>query len=626
MRILLLLGFLPLFVQAQTCLEYPVHVMGNPARADLANEEHKTIPVVFHVVHTGAAMDNNISDEQVLSQLDVLNESFASPVDTKLDFCLAARDPEGNPTTGITRTNGADLWKNYGTQGISNGQPGSQGVEQEELKAATGCWNPSEYVNIYVVNEINNNDGGNGIQGFAYLGPTGDCRDGIVALYNTVGTVGVQKPGRELGYTVVHEMGHHLSLWHTFSNSTGCTESNCENQGDEVCDTPPTWENSQCTAPSCPDAMVENFMDYTPETCKDSFTEGQAEKMHQLLNAARWELWNSNSCLTPVDFDAMVQDATYQEQWCTPTQDIWVTVSNTGNEPLAFVDVFLFCNGDEYTQQVFDLVNSQDVLFEGVNVYGAQMFEVQVFNALDEYAQNNYLAFPLNYSEGGLLSITVSTDTWANETDWEITQDGEFVIGDGNYPLGQATYVYDLCIYEGCYEVTITDANGDGFCSFDFGSDGVCDLGGEGMTGTVGLDTLFATGFGASFEVWQETFCNTLPQCPMDYDGNGTIGNGDVLIMLSYFGVEDSPVDPNGDGIVNVQDLLHMLSSVGDCPLELDFSVGTYVEVVLEGDLSTRKPTIYDLMGRRVDTPFDMLPTGVYILKYRSVTKKVFVQ
>ena len=113
------------------------------------------------------------------------------------------------------------------------------------------------------------------MQGFAYLGPTGDCRDGVVVLYNATGTVGVQKPGRTLGFTGVHEVGHHLSLWHTFSNTSSCTsESNCETQGDQVCDTPTTLSNStsQCDGGVCPDALVNNFMDYSSETCKDAFT------------------------------------------------------------------------------------------------------------------------------------------------------------------------------------------------------------------------------------------------------------------------------------------------------------------------------------------------------------------
>lgn len=76
-----------------------------------------TIPVVFHVVYSDNS--ENISDAALLSQLEVLNADFRrlnadtlntpdyfSPfaADTKVEFCLASVDPEGNLTNGITRT------------------------------------------------------------------------------------------------------------------------------------------------------------------------------------------------------------------------------------------------------------------------------------------------------------------------------------------------------------------------------------------------------------------------------------------------------------------------------------------------------------------------------------------
>ena len=126
-------------------------------------------------------------------------------------------------------------------------------------------------------------------------------------------------------------------------------------------------------------------------------------------------------------------------------------------------------------------------------------------------------------------------------------------------------------------------------------------------------------------------FCNTFPACPLDYDGNGTIGNGDILVMLSYYGCEeDCPYDPNQDGMVSVQDLLFMLYNVGECEVELDFSPGTYLGIVTaEPSLASflsGKPRIFDAMGRRVDVPFDQLASGVYILRHNGQTRKVFVQ
>ena len=162
MRSLLLLTFSLLIsniitAQDECSLLIPeIKMMGiSRVQVDLADVDTVTIPVVFHIVHTGAGEENNISDEQVYSQLDVLNEEFA---DSKIQFCMAARDPLGNPTDGITRFDGS-IWEDYLYEGISNGND-PDAMDQEDLKEAVGCWNPNEYINVYVVNEINGNDGG----------------------------------------------------------------------------------------------------------------------------------------------------------------------------------------------------------------------------------------------------------------------------------------------------------------------------------------------------------------------------------------------------------------------------------------------------------------------------------
>jgi hypothetical protein len=536
---------------------------------DLDEVDTVTLPVVFHVVHTGSAQENNVSDEQILSQIDVLNEEFE---DSKIQFCMAVRDPEGNPTNGITRYD-ASSNDQYVSQGVSNGQMAGVGWDQEEMKESSGCWNPDEYINYYVVSEINDNDGGNGIQGFAYLGPTGDCRDGVVVLYNATGTVGVQKPGRTLGFTGVHEMGHHLSLWHTFSNTSSCgSETNCETQGDQVCDTPPTLSNPfACDNPDCPDALTENFMDYSSETCKDSFTVGQAERMHELIQGSRLGLVDNLSCVPVVDFDVTAGAAYYQQEWCNPYQDIWVDVINQGTQTIPLVDVQIFCNGLQGTTTLYDLApGSTQVLFESVHVEGAQEFTVQTISSLDQFADNDASWWPISVIEGDLLEIKVSTDVWANETSWWLYDSNyEVVAQDSGYPFGSADYLYEACIYDECYKFVVQDTNGDGFCQIDFDNDGSCDIGAEGLVATVGLDTLAATGFGLEFSIWEQTFCNSLPQCNMDYDGDGYISSQDVVELLLDLGCEGNCyTDPNNDQIVNIHDLLFMLASVGPCPEE----------------------------------------------------------
>lgn len=549
------------------------YVMGLSKAIDvnLDQVEPVTLPVVFHVIHKGEGDVTNISDQQVLSQIPALDTGFrwGPGVDTKIQFCLASRDPDGNPTNGITRHNGVSLFgEEYAENGVANTSV-QNGVNDQVMKEATGCWNPDEYINIYVVSEIGGNDADNGVQAYAYLNPTGDCRDGIVQLYNTTGTTGVVKEGKTLGKTCVHEMGHYLSLFHTFTNSNGCFESNCEAQGDEVCDTPPTSSNEGCSTLSsgCEDAMIENFMDYTSETCKYSFTVGQAERMHGQLQTIRTDLTDNFSCIAPVDYDVAVTSAVYQETWCRDFQDIAITISNQGSQLTSIAEVQIECSGQVYSETVFDLPagESVDVLFEDVLVVGADSFQAQVISDLDQYSSNNTSYWPVQIIEGDLLTIDVHKD-FLGCVDFQFFDPSGEILVEGDYGHGVVTYTYNICVYDGCYTVASQDCAGDGFCTFDAGDDGVCDYGSEGIVGAIGQDTVFATGWGLEFEEWQREWCNIVSQCSMDYNGDGYIGTQDIIELMTYFGCVGSCYnDPNNDQNVNVQDLLIILASVGPC-------------------------------------------------------------
>ena len=76
-----------------------------------------TIPVVVHVIHNGGAVGTaeNISNEQIQSQITVLNQDYrrqentngyntnAVGADIEVEFCLAQRDPSGLASNGIDR-------------------------------------------------------------------------------------------------------------------------------------------------------------------------------------------------------------------------------------------------------------------------------------------------------------------------------------------------------------------------------------------------------------------------------------------------------------------------------------------------------------------------------------------
>ncbi len=218
-----------------------------------------SVPIVVHVMHDYGP--ENITDNLIINAINQLNLDFSGtnadlanviPQFTSaigipsLVFVPARLDPSGNCTNGIDRFFDERTYATY---------------------AKPNQWPPSKYLNIWVVNAVPD-----GKSGYASPPPQPMSDQGVVVRYNAFNAI---------SRTPTHEVGHFYNLLHTFQG--GCNNNNCNNDNDEVCDTPPTTENNGCPNPAgavnCGTILsnYQNFMDYT--SCGLMFTNGQVNRM-----------------------------------------------------------------------------------------------------------------------------------------------------------------------------------------------------------------------------------------------------------------------------------------------------------------------------------------------------------
>ncbi len=288
--------------------------LANPANRQAALKKQGaiiTIPVVVHVVYKNAAQ--NIPDTQIVRQVQILNECFRlqnpnfqgiRPIfdslgaDIEVEFCLAATDPQGNPTTGIVRKSAPS---NASFDPLFN-------FDKVKSSATNGddAWPHDKYLNIWTCDM--SIFGTVVVLGYATF-PGGPANvDGVVIQSQYFG-LGTAPSPNNLGRTTVHEVGHWLGMRHIWADDDTQSGVHCDSS-DFVDDTPNASAKSQSdcnlTMNSCaneapywgtidPPDMVENYMDYSADACMALFTLGQKARMYSFFNtdSARFAIQTS---------------------------------------------------------------------------------------------------------------------------------------------------------------------------------------------------------------------------------------------------------------------------------------------------------------------------------------------
>lgn len=264
----------------------------------VAQQPGIVIPVVVHVVWND--LSENISDEQIQSQIEVLNEDFqarnnnldivpaffrSSIANLDLSFCLAQTDPDGQISNGITRTQTS--LNRIGTQ-ITEGK---RNICYTDL-GGKDAWDTQKYLNVWVGKM-------DGLAGEAsFPGQDSEAEDGIRIDPERVGRLGTVNAPYHLGRTLTHEIGHFFNLQHLWGmcnlNGLCCSNSDpscaCD---DGLADTPPLSESFLGDCPTTNQficgtlGMYMNFMTFANDACLALFTQDQKEVIWNTLNTSR---------------------------------------------------------------------------------------------------------------------------------------------------------------------------------------------------------------------------------------------------------------------------------------------------------------------------------------------------
>jgi hypothetical protein len=216
-----------------------------------------TVPTRVHVLAKGP---RKVTDQAVKAQIDTLNSAYSGRfggVDTGVRFKLDSISVKENAA--------------WFTDPVGN---------EQAMKSHLHEGGP-QTLNLYIaqLSELML-----GFASYPYWYEGDPALDGVVIDWRSL--PGGAMTNYNKGFTGVHEIGHWLGLFHTFENG-------CQAPGDGIADTPAEAQATEgCpegkdTCPHTGQDPMRNFMDYAYDRCMAEFTEGQADRMHEMWAAYR---------------------------------------------------------------------------------------------------------------------------------------------------------------------------------------------------------------------------------------------------------------------------------------------------------------------------------------------------
>lgn len=228
------------------------------------------IPVVVNVLYRTAA--ENISDAQIQSQIDVLNQDYTA---TNADFSSTPAEFSGvAANVGITFELVA-----INRKATTKSSWGTRDAMKKTKQGGLNPTSPTTTLNIWACTI------GGGILGYAQFPGGSSATDGVVVDSKYFGLSSAASYPYNLGRTATHEVGHWMNLRHIWGDAS------CGN--DLVSDTPvhktanygvPVYPYASTCLPAH-NEMTMNYMDYTDDRGMYMFTNGQKARMSALFVA-----------------------------------------------------------------------------------------------------------------------------------------------------------------------------------------------------------------------------------------------------------------------------------------------------------------------------------------------------